>query len=52
MPGGFPLPGPLRQANSLLVNKQIFDRWDFHLQWHDMFYSKLSALLAGVAWRF
>jgi hypothetical protein len=37
---------------SLQVNKQIFDHWDFHLQWHDMFYSKLSALLAGVAWRF
>lgn len=37
---------------SLQANKQIFDHWDFHLQWHDMFYSKLSALLAGVAWRF
>ena len=37
---------------SLQANKQVLDHWDFHLQWHDMFYSKFSALLAGVAWRF
>jgi len=56
--GGSPFDGwQLRIDNvavsgDLQANKQIFDHWDFHLQWHDMFYSKLSALLAGVAWRF
>lgn len=37
---------------SIQLNKQLFNHWDLFVQWHDMFYSKHSACLAGIMYRF
>lgn len=37
---------------SVQINKQLSGHWDYHLQWHDIFYRQRSACLAGIAYRF
>jgi hypothetical protein len=37
---------------SLQLNKQICKHWDLQVMWHDMFYNKQSACLAGIMYRF
>ena len=37
---------------SVQLSKRILRHWDLQIQWHDIFYSKWAACLAGVMYRF